>query len=78
MKKVLLAIAVVAMIGFSSCSKEKVCKCSYDLTVLGNTTTVQLGEKTITEGSCSDLEHNGAWNAQVGGIVGATIHCVRK
>ena len=78
MKKVLLVIAVVAMIGFASCSKEKVCKCSYDITLLGNTTTVQLGERTITEGSCKDLENNGAWSAQVGTIAGAVFHCSRK
>ena len=31
MKKVLLAIAVVAMIGLASCSKSKTCVCTYDI-----------------------------------------------
>ena len=32
MKKVLLAIAVIALIGCASCSKTKVCHCYYDYT----------------------------------------------
>lgn len=53
MKKVLLAIAVVAMIGLgTSCSKEKDCKCT--ATVGG--VSVEIGTYHIEEGSCSDLE----------------------
>ena len=52
MKKVILALAVLAMIGFASCSKEKDCKCT--ATVSG--VSVDLGVYHITEGSCSDLE----------------------
>ncbi|MCF0200491.1 MAG: hypothetical protein HUK16_03835 [Bacteroidales bacterium] len=78
MKKVLLAIAVVAMLGFASCSKEKTCKCTYDVNAFGVTTTVPLPERTITSGSCSDLENNGAWSAQIGTVVGAVFHCEKK
>lgn len=52
MKKVILALAVLAMIGFASCSKEKDCKCT--ATIGG--VSVDLGVTHITEGSCSDLE----------------------
>ena len=52
MKKVILAIAVLAMIGLASCSKEKDCKCT--ATLYG--VSVDLGTYHITEGSCSDLE----------------------
>ena len=53
MKKVLLAIAVVAMMVLgASCSKEKDCKCT--ATVGG--VTVEVGTYHIEEGSCSDLE----------------------
>lgn len=52
MKKVLLAIAVIALIGCASCSKEKDCKCQANLGAV----TIDLGTTHITEGSCSDLE----------------------
>lgn len=79
MKKVILAIAVLAMLGIgTSCNKEKTCVCSYDINVLGTTTTVPLGEKVITEGRCSDLENAGAWNLNVGNLAGATFHCEKK
>ena len=78
MKKVLLVLAAVAMLGFASCSKEKTCVCSYDVTLLGVTNTVHLGERVITEGSCKDLESDGAWSAQVGQIAGAVLHCEKK
>ena len=52
MKKVLLAIAVVAMIGLASCSKAKDCKCT--ATIGG--VSVDLGTYHIEEGDCSDLE----------------------
>lgn len=57
MKKVLLAIAVVAMIGLASCSKQKQCKCTG--TLLG---TEMSTEVTIDrEDSCDDLESNYPW-----------------
>lgn len=57
MKKVLLAIAVVAMIGLASCSKQKQCKCTG--TLLG---TEMSTEVTIDrDGSCNDLEDNYPW-----------------
>lgn len=54
MKKVLLAVAAIAMlaIGASSCSKEKDCNCK--ATVGG--ISIDLGTYHITEGNCSDLE----------------------
>ena len=54
MKKVLIAVAAIAMlaIGASSCSKEKDCNCK--ATVGG--VSVDLGTTHITEGNCSDLE----------------------
>ena len=57
MKKVFLAIAVVAMIGLASCSKQKQCKCTG--TLLG---TEMSTEVTIDrEDSCDDLESNYTW-----------------
>ncbi|MBR4147677.1 MAG: hypothetical protein IKU00_07315 [Bacteroidales bacterium] len=79
MKKVVLAFAALAMLALgTSCSKEKTCHCEYTAEVLGVSTTVSLGDVTIDSGSCSDLENNGQWNAQIGNIVGAKIHCSRK
>lgn len=80
MKKVLLAIAVVAMIGLgtTSCNKQKTCHCEYTVNVLGVETTTSLGDRTIDSGSCSDLEEAGAWNAQIGNLASATIHCEKK
>lgn len=79
MKKVLLAIGVVAMLGLgTSCSKEKTCHCEYTVEVLGVSNTTSLGDITIEEGSCSDLEDNGQWNAQIGNLANAKITCTRK
>ena len=79
MKKVLLAIAVVAMLGLgTSCSKEKTCHCTYTVEVLGVSTTYDLEDVTIEEGSCTDLENDGRWNAQIGGLVDAHITCKKK
>ncbi len=50
MKKVILVLAVSAF-AFSSCDKEKTCKC--DLVANGNVVTTQ--EKTIDSGKCKDL-----------------------
>ena len=79
MKKLVLAIAAVAVLAaFSSCSKEKTCHCEYTVEILGVSNTTSLGDVTIEEGSCSDLENNGQWNAQLGGIANAKIHCYKK
>lgn len=51
MKKVLLAIAVIALIGCASCSKTKSCKCSY--TYMGITTTTPAAEYDVKK--CSDI-----------------------
>ena len=57
MKKVLLAVAVLAMIGCASCSKQKQCKCTG--TVLG---TEMSTEVTIDrDENCNDLESNYTW-----------------
>ena len=79
MKKVFLAIGVVAMMVLAaSCSKEKTCVCSYTINTGMGSGTVQLGEKVIESGSCSDLENAGAWNLQVGNLADATFHCEKK
>lgn len=79
MKKVFLAVAVVAlMVLGASCNKQKTCVCSYTVNVLGVSSTVQLGEQVIESGSCSDLENAGAWNLQVGALGDATFHCEKK
>ena len=80
MKKLVLAIGLVAMVCLaSSCSKQKTCVCSYDITLPGlATTTVQLGKKVIESGTCNDLENAGAWNLNVGNLADATFHCERK
>lgn len=52
MKKVLLAIAVVVMIGFSSCTKTKNCKCT--ATVAGQAVTVEMNDQRVR--SCSDID----------------------
>ena len=79
MKKVFLAVAVVAlMVLGASCNKQKTCVCSYTVNVMGVSSTVQLGEQVIESGSCSDLENAGAWNLQVGALGDATFHCEKK
>ena len=79
MKRVLLAIGIIALLGVAtSCNKEKVCKCTYTIEVMGVSNTTDLGEYTIEEGSCSDLEQAGNFNAQLGGIANAAIHCEKK
>ena len=52
MKKVLLALAVIGMIGFASCTKEKECKCTYT----DANGQEQEYTSTIDEGTCADLE----------------------
>lgn len=79
MKKVILAVAVVAMMVLgASCSKQKTCVCSYTVNSGLGTSTVNLGEKVIESGSCSDLENAGAWNLQIGNLADATFHCEKK
>ena len=57
MKKVLLAIGIVAMVFLgASCNKQKTCHCTYTVEVLGVSTTTDLGDYTIEVGNCSDLE----------------------
>lgn len=77
MKKLLFAFALVAIaILGSSCSKTKVCECTYTVNLLGSESSYTV-EKTIESGSCSDLEKNAAsWN--VPGITEGSIHCTRK
>jgi hypothetical protein len=79
MKKIALAFGIIAMMVLgASCNKQKTCVCSYTATVLGITSTVELGEKVIESGSCSDLENAGAWNLQAGNLVDAKFHCEKK
>lgn len=79
MKKFVLAFAAIALLAIgTSCSKEKTCHCEYTVEVLGVSNTTSLGDVTIEEGSCSDLENNGQWNAQIGNLANAKIHCTKK
>jgi len=57
MKKVILAIAVVAMIGFASCSKNKQCKCT------GTVAGVEMSTEITIDKSekCNDYEANYTW-----------------
>ena len=57
MKKVILAIAVLAMIGFASCSKEKQCKCTGKLAGVEMSTEVTIDKSD----SCNDLEGDYSW-----------------
>ena len=52
MKKVFLAIAVVAMVAFASCSKQKQCKCT------GQIGSLEVSEEVTIDKSekCDDLE----------------------
>lgn len=52
MKKVLLTIAVVAMIGLASCAKTKNCKCT--ATIAGQAVTVEMNDQKVK--SCSDID----------------------
>lgn len=77
MKKLFLALGLVAMVCLgASCNKQKTCVCTYTVEVLGVSTTMELGEKVIESGSCSDLENVATWN--VPGITEGSIHCERK
>jgi hypothetical protein len=78
MKKVLLAVAAIALMGFASCSKEKDCHCYYDYTIpiIGTDATQDLGVRHITEGSCKDLEsQNSNWNLNFGDLGTGKIRC---
>lgn len=78
MKKVLLAIAVIALIGCASCSKTKVCHCYYDYTGLTGTGTQDLGQQIINEGSCSDLENQSSFNFNFGTLGTGKVRCVKE
>lgn len=51
MKRVLLSLAVIAMIGLASCNKEKTCECVTEAAGMSSTT-----EVVIEEGDCSDMD----------------------
>lgn len=69
MKKVLLAIAVVAMIGFASCTKSKNCKCT--ATIVGQSVTVEMNDQKVR--SCSDIDSSRIPGYEASGI---TFTCV--
>lgn len=77
MKKIVLAVAALAMIVLgSSCNKTKICHCTYSVNVLGFETSYS-EDHTIESGSCTDLENDVAsWD--VPGITEGSIHCERK
>lgn len=65
MKKVILAIAIIAMIGgFASCSKVKTCHCK------DTVTNIWQPSFEIEEGNCSD------YNTTVGGTT--LVECVKQ
>lgn len=81
MKKVLLAIAVIALIGCASCSKTKVCHCYYDYTTLlsNEQKTLDLGQQIINEGNCSDLEDENSFaNINFGTLGTGKVRCERE
>lgn len=75
MKKVFLALAVVALVGFASCSKAKVCHCYYDYTGLLGNGSQDLGLFEIKGGSCSDLESNGTLTYDFGELGTGKYRC---
>lgn len=78
MKKVFLALAVIGLIGFASCSKEKNCHCYYDYTipVIGTSATKDLGTYHVTDGSCTDFQNNNTnWNFNFGDLGTGTVRC---
>ena len=77
MKKFLFAVAMLALIGLvSSCSKTKVCHCTYTVNVLGYEQTSST-DKVIESGSCSDLEKDAAtW--EIPGLTTGSVHCEKK
>ena len=81
MKKVFLALAVVGLIGFASCSKEKDCHCYYDYTMplTGTSATQDLGSYHITDGrSCTEFQNqNNNWNFNFGDLGTGSIRCER-
>jgi hypothetical protein len=79
MKKVLLAIAVIALIGCASCSKWKTCHCYYDYTnVISGEGTKDLGVYP-TQGECSDLEdENSMFNFNFGTLGTGVVHCEQE
>lgn len=80
MKKVLLAIAVIALIGCASCSKAKICHCYYDYTDLtGASGTKDIGQRIINEGTCSDLENNqSGFNFDFGSLGSGKVRCEKE
>jgi len=78
MKKVLLVLAVIGLIGFASCSKEKNCHCYYDYTIpiIGTSATQDLGTYHVTDGSCTDFQNNNTnWNFNFGDLGTGTVRC---
>jgi len=65
MKKVLLLMAVAAMIGLCSCNKSKDCKCTTTQTLPGLDPVVTETTMTIEKGKCSD--GNATQTTNVGG-----------
>ncbi len=69
MKKIILVLAVVAAVGFTSCNKEKDCECV--ATAMGITGTAT--EVTIDDGDCSDMDET----TTVSGIE-TSLKCTEK
>lgn len=70
MKKALLAISVIAMLGLISCNKPQTCKCTAKTSVLGVETTIDLGIHETNEGQkCKDLESSSNFGSYAQGTI---------
>lgn len=70
MKKALLAIGVIAMMGLMSCNKPQTCKCTATTNLLGIETTIDLGVHETEEGQkCKDLESSSNFGSYAQGSI---------
>ena len=58
MKKIVLSLAVIAAIGFSACSKERTCSCSYKNTTTTVTTPRSSGSASTTVNTNESTEED--------------------
>jgi hypothetical protein len=75
MKKVFLALAVIAMIGLASCAKTKICHCYYDYSGVLGSGTQDLGLAETQTGDCTDLENGTNFNFNYGDLGTGNVRC---
>lgn len=73
MKKVLLAMAVVAMIGFASCTKSKNCTCEVSMEGV-DTVTVEMNDQKVK--NCADIDSSKIPGYET--LTGVTVNCTEK